>query len=65
MSIYRDWSNRRLADYLKMVGEDYRESGAEATADDYAEAARRIREIEYLEEAAYQAGLVDAALESK
>ena len=36
-------TNTEYAVYLEMVGRDYRESGADATADDYAEAARRLR----------------------
>lgn len=35
--------NDEFADYLDRVGDDYEESGSEATAEDYHEAARRIR----------------------
>jgi hypothetical protein len=40
---FSDWSDADFADYLERVGGDYAESGNEATAEDYAEAARRIR----------------------
>lgn len=63
---------RNFFRYLIQVGTDYQESGSEATAEDYFEAASRIRamqqqieEIPHLEEAAYQAGLVDATVNFK
>lgn len=46
--------------YLKQLAEDYESSGRFGTAEDYREAARRIAEIPHLEQAAYEAGLIDA-----
>jgi hypothetical protein len=37
--------DEQFADYLDGVGDDYAESGSEATAEDYHEAADRIREL--------------------
>ena len=62
--------------YLRRVGSDYEELGSECTAEDYREAADRIEsllrslshlqsEIPHLEQAAYQAALVDTAAESQ
>ncbi len=34
-----------FASYLDRVGDDYEDSGSEATAEDYHEAADRIREL--------------------
>ena len=55
-----DFSNEEFAAYLERVAADFEESGYECTPADYREAARRIRDIEHREEAAYQAGMVDA-----
>jgi hypothetical protein len=44
MSLQR-MSDTDFADYLERVGGDYAESGNEATAEDYQEAARRIRTL--------------------
>lgn len=46
--------------YLKQLAEDYESSGRHCAAEDYREAARRIAEIPHLEQAAYEAGLIDA-----
>jgi hypothetical protein len=43
MSELRHMSDADFADYLERVGADQAESGKEYTAEDYAEAARRIR----------------------
>jgi len=45
MSIISEMSNDDFANYLEMLSTDFAESGAEATAEDYAEAARRIRKL--------------------
>ncbi len=39
------FSHLRFAEYLEMVADDYDESGSEATAEDYRESAKRIREF--------------------
>lgn len=52
--------DEHFADYLRKVGRDYLELGAEATAEDYFEAARRIEEIPINEQEAYAAGMLDA-----
>lgn len=39
-------SNAEFADYLDRVGDDYAESGYEATSEDYHEAAKRIRDLD-------------------
>jgi hypothetical protein len=38
----KDKTNEEFIAYLRMVGDDYEESGHEATHEDYHEAARRI-----------------------
>ena len=43
--MFDDWSDIEFADYLDRVADDYEESGSEATAEDYREAATRIREL--------------------
>ncbi len=40
--IYEDMSDREFLEYLTMVCVDLRESGHDATADDYAECVRRL-----------------------
>ena len=44
MSHY-NFTNQEFAEYLDRVGSDYLESGSNATATDYFEAARRIIEL--------------------
>ena len=74
--ILRNMSEFEFVAYLRRVGGDYRESGSEATADDYVQAAARIEsllraithlknEIPHLEQAAYAAALEDMAVESQ
>ena len=53
-------NDKDFANYLLMVAADYEESGSEATAEDYREAARRIQEIEYREETAFEGGMREA-----
>jgi hypothetical protein len=45
MSDWKQVSHNDFAAYLRRVGSDYRDSGREATAEDYEEAARRIAAI--------------------
>jgi len=52
--------DKTFAAYLMQLASDYDETGQEFLVKDLAEAARRIREIEYREEAAYEAGMQDA-----
>lgn len=56
-----NWTNERFAAYLLRVAADYEELGSEGTAEDYRQAAKRINEIVYLEQEAYEAGMQDAA----
>ena len=45
MNELRDKTNEDFANYLDMLADDFDESGSDTTADDYREAARRIREL--------------------
>lgn len=56
-------SNRDFAAVLRETANIYRADGFSRTADELDEAARRIAEIEFIEEAAYEAGMVDAVSE--
>lgn len=42
---FDDFDDEEFADYLDRVGDDQAESGREATAEDYHEAADRIRDL--------------------
>lgn len=55
----RDMKDSEFVAYLNQVADDYEESGSEATAEDYREAARRIEETQYLEQEAYSMGQLD------
>ena len=46
MSQVSEMTTDQFIDYLKRVADDYEESGSEATAEDYREAARRLGEID-------------------
>lgn len=52
----KDWKNGRFVSYLLRVADDYEDSGSEATAEDYREAARRIDLADRLKDAGYAAG---------
>lgn len=38
-------NDSEFAQYLEMLAEDFRESGMDATADDFADAAKRIKRL--------------------